>query len=168
MTPRTADLLFAALTVLADEAYDDVAEFGDEPVGSGDGIEWSVFAMLPRGTWRAGAHWRRKFARACDDLAGDLAAGRLPVPRCEAEHMAVHLAIEDAPDYLPDRDGTVDPAHEALPVTRWDYDWHGCAELLCSGRRVVVVYVTAGSDDAAWFDWFDGAEPRDPGRGFRR
>jgi hypothetical protein len=196
LTPRTADLLFAALTVLADEAYDDVAEFSDEPVGSGDGIQWSVFSMLPRDTWRASAQWRRQFARACDDLAGDLAAGSLPSPRSQAEHMAIHLAIEEAPDYLPGRDGTVDPAHEALPAARWDYDWHGCTELFCAGRRIVIVVIAAdhagdgdgdadgvigrGEDagredehhdtaaDDAWFDWFDGAEPRDPDRGFRR
>lgn len=170
ITPRTADLLYTTLVVLADEAYDDVAEFGDEPVGSGDGIEWSLFAMLPRGTWRANADWRRRFARACDDLAGDLAAGCLPAPRCQAEHMAIHLAIEDAPDYLPNRDGSVDPAHEALPVTRWDYDWDGCTELLCARRRVLVVVIASGQGaaDDTWFEWFEGAEPRDPDRGFRR
>ena len=170
ITPRTADLLYTTLVVLADEAYDDVAEFGDEPVGSGDGIEWSLFAMLPRGTWRANADWRRRFARACDDLAGDLAAGCLPVPRCQAEHMAIHLAIEDAPDYLPNRDGSVDPAHEALPVNRWDYDWDGCTELLCARRRVLVVVIASGqrAADDTWFEWFEGAQPRDPDRGFRR
>lgn len=173
IVPRTADLLFTTLVVLADEAYDDVAEFGDEPVGSGDGIEWSLFAMLPRGTWRATADWRRRFARACDDLAADLAAGQLPVPRCLAEHLAIQLAIEDAPDYLPNRDGgddSVDLAHEGLPVTRWDYDWDGCARVLCARRRVIVLVVAepeAAADDT-WFDWFDDVEPRDPLRGFRR
>jgi hypothetical protein len=173
LTPRTADLLYAALTVLADEAYDDIAEFGDEPVGRGDGIEWSVFAMLPFPTWTESVDWRRKFARACDDLAGDLAAGRLPAPRCEAEHIALQLAVQDAPNYLPNRDGTGDPAHEALPATRWDYDWEGCIELLCTKRRLMLVYVAEpeGNDGAtadAWFEWFPTAEPRDPDRGFRR
>jgi len=74
LTPRTADLLYTALEVLADEAFDDIEEHGSEPVKKEGEGDWSVFGRLPRITGNQDAEWRRQIARACDDLArGDLA-----------------------------------------------------------------------------------------------
>lgn len=42
--------------------------------------------------------WRRRFARAADDLASDLERGQWPEPTCTAEGLVLHLSIRDAAD----------------------------------------------------------------------
>ncbi|WP_051766527.1 hypothetical protein [Saccharothrix syringae] len=92
VTPRTAAVLWGMAGLLADHAYDDVTTHGDDPVDPDDGT-WSVFDEFPRITWRQDAIWRRRAARAFDDLAADLATGRWPRPTCPAEEMALHLML---------------------------------------------------------------------------
>lgn len=75
MTPRTVAALWTAGQILADHAFDDVIEHGDEPVRQ-DG-QWSMFDQYPRITWRENAVWRRQAARAFDDLTDDLEAWRV-------------------------------------------------------------------------------------------
>lgn len=81
MTPRTAAVLWAVAQLHADFAYDDIEQYGDAPIIDADG-GWVAFADYPRITWGQDAVWRRQAARAFDDLAADLAAGRLPSPTC--------------------------------------------------------------------------------------
>jgi hypothetical protein len=80
LTPRTAIVLWTVAELLADYAYDDVTERGDDPVADDD--TWELFASYPRITWRQNAIWRRQAARSFDDLTDDLAAGRWPSPTC--------------------------------------------------------------------------------------
>jgi hypothetical protein len=166
LTPRTASILDAALSLLGDHAYDDIEVNGGAAV---DGDEkWAVFCRLAPSTWQEDLDWRRRVARACDDLAGDIESGRLPVPRCDAEAVVMRLAIGEAQQWLTeldeddlggdDLDGE-ELAQESLPEHRDDYNWDGCAAVLLRGR---------GEPDVAWFEWFGDAEPRDPERGFRR
>ena len=61
-------------------------------------------------------------ARACDDLADDLEAGHLPIPRCFAEELALHLALsEEAPSILEEED-IEDELHTSLPTHADDYN----------------------------------------------
>src|ERR1035441_2129531 len=110
LTPRTADVLHAALEIMADQAFDDIeehaseaggrgegggvraagacAEMGErarEPVESEDGGDWLFFDRLPRITWNQDSGWRRQVARAGEDLGNDLVWGDWPRPR---EHAA--------------------------------------------------------------------------------
>jgi hypothetical protein len=182
LTPRTADVLYAALIGLADQAYDDVEDHADDPVDP-DGGGWSVFDRLPPPTWRRGARWRCEVARAADDLADDLAAGRLPIARCNAEEVCLHLAVEDADAYIDDLvDGT--SRHEHLPEHPDDYNWERCAERLfqdpdllllaaewadfAGEREPGAVKTGAAHAPPDWFGPFDRAKARDPRRGFRR
>jgi len=166
LTPRTASILDAALSLLGDHAYDDIEMNGGAAVDGEekDGEEkWAVFCSLAPSTWQQDVDWRRRVARACDDLAGDIESGRLPVPRCDAEAVMMRLAIGEAQQWLTELDEDEldedEPAQESLPDHRDDYNWDGCAAVLLRGR---------GEPGMAWFEWFWDAEPRDPDRGFRR
>lgn len=185
LTPRTADVLYTELCVLADQAYDDSEELGDRPVvpDEHDG-HWGVFAYLPKLTFAADFQWRRRFARAADDLAGDLERGQWPEPTCTAEELALHLAIRDAGDRGDEGDAAGD--HGRLPTHRGDYDFDMCSEVFFQDTDVLMLYNARldGIEDpdgetnqhmgigdlraAAWFEPFLNVHARDPHRGFRR
>lgn len=185
LTPRTADILYSALSMMADEAYDDV-ENGEQPVIDRDDA-WVFFSTLPKVTWKMPVQWRRLMARACDDLAGDLEAGRQPSPRCLAEEIALILALEnEAQVHLEMTQDREDGDHEELPKHRDDYDWHFCLEILLEDHDVMLLFDPRfdGVEDPdselnrlqgmgdmrpqSWFRTFAGEDPRDPDRGFRR
>lgn len=184
-TPRTADLLYISLVVAADMGFDELAGHDLNETVDRDGV-WNFFDRLPPNTWPQDGMWRRQFARACDDLAGDLAAGRLPMPRCVAEDAALQLAIEDAQERLEERGFLQSSGHEALVRAAGDYDWDECASelgmssdfLLLSDPRFDGIDDPTSEENARlglgdlrpdrWFEPYAGVEPRDQGRGFRR
>lgn len=186
LTPRTADVLHGALEIMADQAFDDIEEHASEPVESEDGGDWLFFGRLPRITWNQDSGWRRQVARACDDLGNDLVCGDWPMPRNNAEEIVLHLAIEDGPDCLEEREGVKDEEHDALPRHGDDYDWGMCSEVLFQDHDVLMLYDQSldgiedpGSDaneylrmgdmrPGAWFGYFNNVEPRPASRGFRR
>ncbi|MFI8186721.1 hypothetical protein ACIF70_40500 [Actinacidiphila glaucinigra] len=77
---------------LSQEAWQEVAALGDEPLPRGAG---GLFGALPPVTLRQDGYWRRQMARTFDDLAADLAKGGV-VPLCTGEEMALHLGIRRA------------------------------------------------------------------------
>lgn len=185
LTPRTADLLYTALTVLADQAYDDAETLGDQPVTAEEKGEWELFARLPKLTHGCDMQWRRRMARALDDLADDLEHGHWPEPTCTAEELVLHLALREAPSYLDDIKDNDGSPHHKLPVHDDDYDFDACKDLLFQDHDVLMLYSPRfdGIEDpdgdvnrqlgigdlrpAAWFEPFDNVEARDPHRGFR-
>lgn len=184
-TPRTADLLSVSLIIAADMAFDELAGHGDTDTVDRGGM-WNFFDRLPPITWPQDGTWRRQLARACDDLAGDLTAGRLPVPRCLGEEAALHLAFEDAQERLEERGFLQMSGHEALVRARGDYDWNVCARELGLSASFLLLYdprfdgiEDPGNTDncrlglgdlrpVRWFDPYGHVESRDPDRGFRR
>jgi|GEM_PF-1237699 len=183
LTARTAAVLWIALGLLADQAYEDVETHGDNPVD--DARDWFLFDEYPRITFGQDAVWRRQAARCFDDLAGDLAAGRWPSPRCAGEEMALHLALNLAPDILDDGGSLADRV-ERLPSHPRDLDWDACVDGLFQDTDILALFNEsldgiedpdtamnreAGVGDyrpAAWFKPFDNQEPRDGRRPFRR
>ncbi|GAA3053133.1 hypothetical protein GCM10020229_75940 [Kitasatospora albolonga] len=187
LTPRTADLLHTALSVLADQAYDDADELGDQPISRQEAQEgWGFFTRLPKLTYTADLQWRRRMARAADDLAGDLEAGHWPEPTCTAEELTLHLALGEAPDYADETTDDPEADHHALPEHKDDYDFDTCKDVLFQDHDVLMLYSarhdgiedpdddtnqTLGIGDlrpAAWFHPFQNETARDPHRGFRR
>ncbi|MDH6580436.1 hypothetical protein [Kitasatospora sp. MAP5-34] len=191
LTPRTADLLHTALSLLADEAYEDAEELGDgRLVPDKNEGNWGVFPRLPKLTFATDLQWRRRFARAADDLADDLERGQWPRPTCTAEELALHLAIDDAGDSADelgdDSDGTGHGTHSTLPVHRDDYDFGACTDMFFQDTDVLMLYNSRfdGIEDPdgdanrqlgvgdlraqAWFEPFGNITARDPHRGFRR
>ncbi len=78
ITPRTAAALDAALGRLADEVYD-IAE--QTPLAGG-GPAADADTTVPPCVAERDPWFLRRYARAFDDLASDLAAGRRPTPTC--------------------------------------------------------------------------------------
>lgn len=183
LTPRTAAVLYHALSLLAGDAYEDIEQHGDEPVT--DDVEWELFDRLPRISRREDIQWRREAARAFDDLTDDLTRGRWPLPRCNAEELALHLAIADAPAVL-DMTDAAETDLTGLPYGPDDYDWDMCSEVLFQDHDILMLDDPAadGIEDpdsainrnfgigdlrpSKWFTPFRNVEPRDPHRGFRR
>lgn len=183
LTPRTAARLWVALNFLADQAYDDVEEHGDEPVR--DPRDWSLFDEYPRITFRQDAVWRRQAARCFDDLSRDLEAARWPSPRCAGEEMALHLALDFAPDAV-DEGGSLAEWIDRLPAHPGDLDWDACVDGLFQDTDILTLFNDShdGLEDpgdptnrrlgigdyrpASWFTTFDNQEPRDSRRPFRR
>ncbi|MFJ6784160.1 hypothetical protein [Streptomyces yangpuensis] len=168
LTPRTADLLHTALAVLADQAYDDAQYLEDRLLPDTGPGPLDVFDRLPPLTRTADHRWRRRMARAFDDLADDLADGHWPHPSCTAEEMALHLAVQDVPAHLDDL--REDDDHHTLPQHRDDYD---LSHPLFRNEDVLMLFHTdltgpAGLGRAAWFTPFDARRARNPRRGFRR
>ncbi|MQS14786.1 hypothetical protein F7Q99_21605 [Streptomyces kaniharaensis] len=188
LTPRTADILHTTLCLLADEAYDDADELGDgRLVPDEHEGNWGVFARLPKLTFDADLQWRRRFARAADDLADDLEHGRWPQPTCTAEELALHLALDDARDRATELDEEDDSdTHSMLPTHPDDYDYGTCTEMFFQDTDVLMLYSPRfdGIEDPdadtnqqlgggdlrakAWFEPFLNVKTRDPHRGFRR
>ncbi|MEU4445732.1 hypothetical protein AB0K14_30705 [Actinosynnema sp. NPDC050801] len=185
VTRRTAAVLWSMAGLLADQAYDDVIEHGDDPVQGSDGI-WLVFGEFPGITWRQDAVWRRQAARAFDDLAADLAAGQWPQPTCSAEEMALHLMLRYGESAVDDGWSGLETHFAGLPEHDRDLDWDLLPDVLLQDTDILALF-NAGLDGIedpddeqnrhpgmgdytprAWFTTFDNMTPRDPRRPFRR
>lgn len=185
LAPRTAAALWAAGTLLADHAYDDVTTFGDEPVVPATGT-WMLFDEYPRITWRQNAIWRRQAARSFDDLTTDIESGDWPQPTCPAEEMALHLMLSYANDGV--RDGWIsfDHTFKDLPELGSDTDFNIVYDVLFQDLDILDLFdasldgiedpgdelnQNAGIGDyrpQSWFVPFDNMSARDPRRPFRR
>src|ERR1035438_6616581 len=124
---------------MVDQHLDDIEEDASEPVESADGGWLLRSDTLPRITWNQDSGWRRQVARACDDLGNDLVCGDWPMPRNNAEEIVLHLAIEDGPDCLEEREDVKDEEHDALPRHGDDYDWGMCSEVLFQDHDVLML-----------------------------
>ncbi|WP_157752047.1 hypothetical protein [Actinoplanes derwentensis] len=185
MTPRSAAILWAVAHLHADFAYDDVQHFGDAPVSEKDD-GWAVFADYPRITWGQDAVWRRQAARAFDDLAAGLVAGRLPLATCPAEEMAMHLMLRSAQGAAADGWGIPPEKLNLLPEHDDDFDWDLAVDVLLQDEDILHLFSEQldGIEDPeseenqrfrigdyrpeAWFRPFQNATPRDGRRPFRR
>ena len=98
LRPFEAGLLMAAGRMLAVCAYRDAAHYADRPFDRGEkDAAATVLNLLPE-TCDAQDHtFRQDVARAFWDLADDLAAGRAPLPRCQAETWALTIMLDAAP-----------------------------------------------------------------------
>jgi hypothetical protein len=183
LTPRTAAVLWSVGQVLADQGYDDVESYGDDPVTEND---WALFSQYPRITWRQDAVWRRQAARAYDDLVGDIEAGQSPAPRCVGEEMALRLMLVEVADLETEHDGWLERITDPLPEHPDDANWDLADDALFQDHDLSNLFAPAldGIEDpdsdvnqelgigdyrpAAWFRWFPNVEPRDGRRPFRR
>ncbi|MEW2130522.1 hypothetical protein [Streptomyces sp. NPDC005435] len=182
MTARTSRILSCNLEILADMAHAELNELGDQPVSPDSfGV---FFACLPASTWSQPRSWRRRMLRALDDLNEDIALGRAPEPRCAAEELALHFALESASAMTCDQPELVAEFTEGIPEQQGDYDWSVCSDLLFQDHDVLFLYdpimrglehpddpnnqrVGIGDPQSErWFKEFGNVPPRDPTRGF--
>ncbi|MDQ1022649.1 hypothetical protein QF035_000231 [Streptomyces umbrinus] len=127
LTARTRAVLRLALQDLSDQAWEEAAALGDEPLPRGAG---GLFGSLPPVTLRQDGTWRRNMARSFDDLVSDLSSDADVEPHCTAEEMALHLGIARAGDLTRNRPRRVQETVGELPEHRRDFDWHACSDLL--------------------------------------
>lgn len=184
LTPRTAAAVWTVAQILADQAYDDVEEHGDEPVV--DDEDWAVFARYPRLTWQQDAVWRRQAARSFDDLTEDLATGRWPRPTCAGEEMALRLMLRDVKDAVADGWAGLENLSTRSPEHPDDFDWDMALEVFFQDTDILDLFDVSldGIEDPhselnqaigmgdyrpqAWFKPFGNVTPRDSRRPFRR
>ncbi|GHE51143.1 hypothetical protein [Streptomyces capitiformicae] len=182
LTARTRIVLLLALQDLSDQAWEEAAALGDEPLPRGAG---GLFGALPPVTLRQDATWRRHMARTFDDLAADLSSEAEFEPRCTGEEMALHLGIARARHLTHNQPRRVRDSVENLPEHRRDFDWEACSDLLFQDHDVLMLFDNSldGIEDGDsqvsqalgvinlaaqdWFDAFDPEQARDPARGFR-
>jgi hypothetical protein len=167
MTPRTAAVLGQALAVLADEAYDYIYGTGMCPGGAPGPL-----GAVPKCAEGQVAWFLRRYARAFDDLSGDLEAGRLPLPACTAEEVALDIAIRDAERIHHDEHELVEDLAKDYPASRFDHDWANLQDALFQDKDyegLLDMRSPLGGDEAEqWFEEFSNIAPRDRRRGFRR
>ncbi|MFD9007850.1 tetratricopeptide repeat protein [Streptomyces sp. NPDC059552] len=184
-SPRTLQILHAALEIEADMAAEGLRELGSRPITADDWL-LGAFGNLPAQAWEQGLDWRHRMVRAFDDLAHDIAQGRLPLPRCTGEEMALHIALEHAFALTVDSPDLVEDFAAGLPVQRDDFDWWTCKEALFEDHDVLMLYepwmtdIENPHDHLAqqmgfvhlhpedWFVPFREDGQRNPDRGFRR
>ncbi|MFI0469167.1 hypothetical protein ACH347_34270 [Saccharopolyspora sp. 5N102] len=184
LAPRTAAVLWTASQMLADHAYEDVIEHGDDPVRNENA--WQLFAEYPRITWQQDAIWRRQAARSFDDLAADLTNGDWPLPHCPSEEMALHLTLRYARAAVDDGWAGFDGPLKHVPEHPHDFEWDMLFDVLFQDLDILSLYGAEldGIEDPesetnrqfgigdyrpqAWFKTFNNMEPRDGRRPFRR
>lgn len=180
-TPRSAAVLAEAFWQLGEEAADDIRVYGSDRVERG--ADWAVFDELPAVTWRLGSTWRSRFVQAAFDLAADLESGRRPLPRCTAEEMALHRALERAKEIVSDI-SLGEPLYadlaKHLPEDPLDYDWNVCIDVFLQDTDVLGLYSVRVSDSQPfgselfaqalqlhpvdWFTTFPNMTSRERGR----
>jgi hypothetical protein len=185
LTPRTAWVLWSFVELIADRAFNDVEQHGDEPVDASSG-NWLAFSEYPPITWKQDAVWRRQAARAFDDLADDLESGSWPRPTCPGEEMALHLVLDTAEKDWASDDILPTETLAALPAHREDLDWDMCRDVFFQDVDILALLDPChdgiehpedpqnrelGMGDyrpPAWFRTFSNMQPRDGRRPFRR
>jgi hypothetical protein len=127
--------------------------------------------------------WCARFGQAARHLEDDLDHGRLPLPTCTAEEIALHLALDETEvvlDLATDSDQYARTVFGELPEHPRDYDWDLCHDAFFQDSDVLFLYDSAadGIEDpetdinqhfgigdlrpARWFDTFLNMKPRHP------
>ncbi|MBB4689318.1 hypothetical protein [Amycolatopsis jiangsuensis] len=147
MTPRTAAALWTAVGLLADHAYDDVLEHGDQHAD--DAGDWPEPRCPAEET---ALHLILRYAEsAVDDDWASLTGRYADLPEHKDNHnwnMLTEILFQDT-DIL------------ALFSKRLD----GIEDPDTDQNRKLGI---GDYRPQAWFEWFLNVEPRNPGRPFRR
>ncbi|SFD78054.1 hypothetical protein [Streptomyces aidingensis] len=193
LRPFEAGLLMAAGRMLALCAYRDAAHYAGGPFDRGEeGAAATVLYLLPEACDGQEHDFRRSVARAFWDLSEDLAAGRAPLPRCQAETWALKVMLDAAPRMcaadddelaalgVPVPDGTTEDSSGAPYVDEeaWAFVVEDAKYTIPEARPSASTGEAADSSEeevpepeggweapAHWFSPYGITHPRDPGRG---
>ncbi|WP_020663590.1 hypothetical protein [Amycolatopsis benzoatilytica] len=185
LPPFTAGLLAAAGRLLATLAYRDALDYGDRPFKRrSPKARHRVLAKLPTDCDRQDQAFRLRLARSLNDLAGDIEAGRAPLPRCTGERHALELMIDCAPQLLACSDAELRQLGIPVPDTSDEYDYHApywdpvWSEFIVDGAEDSIPEAQATAEDQDqpepppdgwtaprfWFSPYGITTVRDPGR----
>ena len=123
LSARTARLLHDVLRYLGETGHARLARLGGRPVREEDD---DLFTALPEFTWSQSVHWRRRFVAVFDELADQLAQGRMPMPGSAAEEFALWLGIVQAELLITMQPEIVQRAVDGLASEDGDFDWTRC------------------------------------------
>lgn len=189
LPPFAAGLALATGRALAQLAYDDAERWGDTPLDrAAAGARGSVLALMPAACDGQDAGFRRAAARAFWDLADDLAAGRAPLARCQAETWALELILQQAPKLCASTDAELGnwgvPIPDGEPGSYFGPDFEEQPYmLLIEGAEYTIAEALRAADDAEtsreqshvpdggwtgpeyWFSPYGLTTARDDGRG---
>jgi hypothetical protein len=76
--------------------------------------------------------------RAVDEILGTHRLGRLPLPACTAEEIALDIAIRDAERIHHDEEELIEALEKDYPASRFDYGWADLQEALCQEQWLTV------------------------------
>ncbi|GAA1024952.1 MULTISPECIES: hypothetical protein [Amycolatopsis] len=165
LTPRTAEVLAAAGSILADQYFDHAEEVNAGGPRTFAEIMPAIMAKQP-------AEFFRRMARVFDDLTNDLQDGVEPHPLDMAEQVALDLMIREAEGLLDDPD-VIESFVQGLPETRYDNEFDNLYDALFEDTDHIGLLYSDQSSAAPGeleflFEPFYDGEERDPNRGFRR
>jgi|ThiBio_1000_plan_1041568.scaffolds.fasta_scaffold02828_2 hypothetical protein len=181
LTARNAAVLWHCACEAAEDARADLDRFGDTAIPTDEAASagWLIFDEYPLVTYQQDEAWRRRARNAFLDLAGDLEDGLLPLPRCPAEELALHLMLTAAETWQDNAEQVeVDTLLAGLPGAPADDDWDYLREVLFRDHDILNLYdpEASGIEDpadprnqmmsigdyrpAAWFTTFADAAPR--------
>jgi hypothetical protein len=180
LPPFVAGLLATAGRMLALLAYRDAFALGDRPLNRRSAKnKATVIAHLPTACDRQDRAWRLAWARCLDDLAGDLEAGRVPLPRCTGERWALQVIADRAPYLLACSDAELTDLGVPVPVDEQDYRppyWDGVVEeFLFNDAEYSIPEASTGNGDEPddgwaaprfWFSPYGITIARAPDRGY--
>ncbi|NBH10345.1 hypothetical protein [Amycolatopsis sp. SID8362] len=165
LTPRTARVLAAAGSILADQYFDHAEELNaGHPCTFGE--------IVPAIMRKQPVEFFRRMARIFDDLTDDLQDGVEPRPLDMSEQIALDLMIQEAEVLFEDPD-VIDSFVQGLPETRYDYDFNSLYDALFEDMDHIGLLSSKNGPNAPGeleflFEPFYDGEQRDPNRGFRR
>jgi hypothetical protein len=187
LPPFTAGLLAAAGRLLAVLAYRDTADYGDRPFKRRSAkARHRVLGRLPTDCDGQDHAFRLQVARAFDDLASDMEAGRAPLPRCTGERRALEIMIDCAPRLLACSDEQLRQFGITVPDTDDEYDYRApfwdpvWSEFITKGAEHSILEAQPADDEhdppepppdgwtapRFWFSPYGITTARDPGRGY--
>lgn len=200
LSPAGALLWAGVAEELSECAYSQALEWTDTPyvplVPHDEDPEDIVFMRLPRCADRQDQAFRLRIARAFADLAADVRAGALPVPRTHGEDLALIItcnrasaraeAARDMAEY-PFDDGIDDwygiPLRAFARLAPSEFDYSAMDETLTAAAEVYLLWGDATGFEhpehevnrkmsredlrpETWFDTFANVHPRPAGRGY--
>lgn len=142
LPPMAAGVLTVTGRFLAQLTYRDVLAYRGRPFR-----RWSpkargaVLALFPRPCDDQDQDFRLRMAKAFDDIAGDVAAGRAPVPRCTGERHALEIMFDHAPRLL----AAPDDELRALGIEIGDGRGAGSFEFPCV-EEFWIAFITEGAE----------------------
>ncbi len=165
LPPLVAGLLAAAGRLLAVLAYRDAFVLGDKALNRRSAkAKATVFAHLPAECDRQDRAWRLAWARCLDDVAGDLEAGRAPLPRCTGERWALQIMADRAPFLLACSDAQLAELGVRVPADEQDWRpplWDGLVEAFVVDDAAYSTPKAQGGDDSEQGGGDQAEEPDD-------
>ncbi|MER5988672.1 hypothetical protein [Streptomyces sp. NPDC001787] len=126
LSPAGALLWAGVAEELADIGYHEALEWTDEPyvplIPDDEDPEDILFMRLPRCADRQDQTFRLQVARAFADLAADVRAGALPVPRTHGEDLAITITCNRAAERA---ESAQCMAEDPFDAEESEEDWYG-------------------------------------------